>query len=295
MKKRLFPISIAVLAGLTLALLYVLSGATLATLPTAHAQGLPCPAQRPLLQGGNVITVCLSGGCDHTTIQDAVDAASDHDVIKVASGMYTDIHARAGITQVAYINKSRKRYKAQQVKLDILASRVANRMCREACENNFRGHWNMRGEKPYHRYALAGGLDHVAENASAKWSSREFDKNLAIYADFMKQAHDRFMAEKAPRDGHKRNCIRKQHNFVGLGTYLYKNQFRYYEEFIDHTSPADAHAVELMYDPQTSGGLLIALGGDELGVFESAMSRAGERFWVVGRVVPEGPHALVLI
>ena len=56
------------------------------------------------------------------------------------------------------------------VKLDILASRVANKMCREAAENNFIGHWNLAGEKPYHRYAFAGGYDHVSENAFGEWS-----------------------------------------------------------------------------------------------------------------------------
>jgi hypothetical protein len=39
-------------------------------------------------------------------VQDAVDAASDDDVIKVAAGTYTDIHARTGVTQVVYIDKS---------------------------------------------------------------------------------------------------------------------------------------------------------------------------------------------
>ncbi|HUV07725.1 MAG TPA: CAP domain-containing protein, partial [Spirochaetia bacterium] len=137
------------------------------------------------------------------------------------------------LVQLVYINKSRARYKAPPVRLDILASRVANRMCREASENNFRGHWNMRGEKPYHRYAFAGGLDHVSENASSRWSSAPFEKTLSNYVIFMAKGHDQFMAEQAPNDGHKRNCIDKEHNYVGLGAYIHNNQFRYYEEFID--------------------------------------------------------------
>jgi len=34
----------------------------------------------------------------------------------------------------------------QEVKLDILASRVANQMARKSAENNFTGHWNLAGE-----------------------------------------------------------------------------------------------------------------------------------------------------
>ncbi len=49
----------------------------------------------------------------------------------------------------------------------------------------------------------------------------------------MNSAHQQFMNEQAPYDGHKKNCINKFHNFVGIGHYLTENQFRYYEEFID--------------------------------------------------------------
>jgi hypothetical protein len=62
----------------------------------------------------------LSGGCDYTSIQAAVDAADDGDVIKVAAGIYTDVHRRPSpdgsnygygggpdiITQVVYISKT---------------------------------------------------------------------------------------------------------------------------------------------------------------------------------------------
>jgi len=41
------------------------------------------------------------------------------------------------------------------------------------------------------------------------------------------------MAETAPNDGHKVNCINPIHNFVGLGVAVTQNEFRYYEEFID--------------------------------------------------------------
>ena len=63
------------------------------------------------------MTVCPAGPphCDHAVIQDAVDAANDGDVIKVATDVYTDVHSRpsppgyagpAVITQVVYISKT---------------------------------------------------------------------------------------------------------------------------------------------------------------------------------------------
>ncbi|HNW57254.1 MAG TPA: hypothetical protein PLR88_01185 [Bacteroidales bacterium] len=137
------------------------------------------------------------------------------------------------LMQVESINISRKKYKAGPVRLDILASRVANKMCREAAEKKFIGHWNTAGEKPYHRYAFAGGHDHISENAFGQWTSGNYAISSASITSMMKTGHGTFMSEKAPYDGHKKTIIDKTHNFVGIGYYLSEKQFRYYEEFID--------------------------------------------------------------
>ena len=52
--------------------------------------------------------VCPAGPptCDHATIQEAVDAAGEGDVIKVAAGAYTDVNNQGGLAQVAYISKT---------------------------------------------------------------------------------------------------------------------------------------------------------------------------------------------
>ena len=137
------------------------------------------------------------------------------------------------IDQLEIINKSRKRSNAPLVKLDILASRVANKMCRESAENEYLGHWNMAGEEPYLRYAFAGGYDHVSENAYGEWSSDNYSVSSQVISSLMKKGHEKFMAERAPDDGHKVNILDKSHNFAGIGFFLSGKQFRYYEEFID--------------------------------------------------------------
>ncbi len=148
---------------------------------------------------------------------------------------YKDSEAalRLKLEQLDLINTSRKKFKAGPVKLDILASRVANKMCKEAAENEFVGHWNTAGEKPYHRYAFAGGYDHVSENAFGEWSSGNYEISNAKIRSMMMTGHGKFMAERAPNDGHKKTIINKMHNFVGIGYYLEGKQFRYYEEFLD--------------------------------------------------------------
>jgi uncharacterized protein YkwD len=137
------------------------------------------------------------------------------------------------VEQLDVINKSRKINNAPAVKLDILASRVANKMAREAAENEYLGHWNLAGEEPYLRYGFSGGYDHVSENAYGEWSSGTYFVSSQVISSMMKKGHGKFMAERAPDNGHKMNIVDKSHNFVGIGYYLNGKQFRYYEEFID--------------------------------------------------------------
>ena len=153
---------------------------------------------------------------------------------------------------IEYINQSRERYGVQKLELDILASRVANKMSSEAAENDFKGHWNLRGEKPYHRYAVAGGVDHVSENAAAIWSSSNLLNIYTTAVNSMKQAHDQFMAELPPNDGHKKTVIEKDHNYVGLGYAIIGNQFRYYEEYIDRYIGVHLEKIILNKNEETS-------------------------------------------
>lgn len=137
------------------------------------------------------------------------------------------------IDQLNVINRSRRKYRATPVKLDILASRLANKMCKEAALNKYVGHWNLKGEKPYHRYAFAGGLDHISENASGQMTTGRFNNSPEAIAERMAEDHGSFMSERKPNDGHKQTVIDKKHNYVGLGFYTTDNQFRYYELYID--------------------------------------------------------------
>ncbi len=145
----------------------------------------------------------------------------------------SDQMLRLKIQQLARINTSRKKHKAPPVELDILASRVGNKIALEGSQKKFMGHFNTHGESPYIRYALAGGLDHVKENAASISANQKLpveDDDLLAY---MKTNHEAFMAERKPNDGHKQNCIDPHHTHVGLGIGWENNEFRYYEEFID--------------------------------------------------------------
>jgi hypothetical protein len=137
------------------------------------------------------------------------------------------------LTHLNYLNAERKKNKVGALKLDILASRVANKMAKEAGKNHFVGHVSLDGLKPYQRYAFAGGKDHVSENASGYWTSSDGKTDSATTQKWMKLQHDGFMKEVAPNDAHKKNCLDKFHTHVGIGFYMTAKDFFYYEEYID--------------------------------------------------------------
>ncbi len=74
---------------------------------------LPGDPPRMAIAQAAELRVCLSG-CIYSTIQAAVDAAGDGDIIKVAAGVYTDVQGRPRndisatgvVTQVVYISKT---------------------------------------------------------------------------------------------------------------------------------------------------------------------------------------------
>ena len=106
MKTRRMLIPFALGLGLAGAVLWLLCGGTASVTATSEC--------RPLQAPGDIITVCLSGGCDYTSVQAAVDAANDGDVIKVAAGVYTDVHVCPRndvttigvVTHVVYVSKT---------------------------------------------------------------------------------------------------------------------------------------------------------------------------------------------
>ncbi len=97
--KRLF-VTLVLGLGLTLALLWCLgsqSPSAVAAPSAGHVEASNAPTAE--------LHVCPSG-CGYSSVQAAVDAAGNGDVIKVATGVYTGVQARGGMTQVVYISKT---------------------------------------------------------------------------------------------------------------------------------------------------------------------------------------------
>jgi len=131
------------------------------------------------------------------------------------------------------INKNRAKHGLKAVMLDILACRVASKTSSEAVKGKYFGHWNLRGEKPYLRYAFSGGFHHVSENASMIKTAFPEKKTYKNILKFIITAHMEMYNEIPPNDGHRKNILNSWHTHVGIGFSLIGNDFRYYELFLN--------------------------------------------------------------
>ena len=72
---------------------------------------------------------------------------------------------------------------------------------------------------------------------------------------------------------------------------LYRNR-DFYGASVSGT--AAAFVIDIIFDPQTSGGLLIAIDAADAGRFEEAAQEKGAAFWVIGEFVSE-PRGKILV
>ena len=75
---------------------------------------------------------------------------------------------------------------------------------------------------------------------------------------------------------------------------LFSNQ-HYYSSFVEQSPDADRRTVELMFDPQTSGGLLVSLAPEDVDSFCEGLARRGGTGRVIGRVAERGGHDIALV
>jgi parallel beta-helix repeat protein len=99
MRNKALSIALALGLGLTMMTLWLLGAKISSAVAAPEAERV-----RVSNAPDSEFHVCPSG-CPYNSIQAAVDAASDGDVIKVAAGTYTGVSTREGITQMVYLNK----------------------------------------------------------------------------------------------------------------------------------------------------------------------------------------------
>lgn len=146
----------------------------------------------------------------------------------LASG-YVETVPAAKAELLAIINEERKAHGARPLAYDLLGAKVGDEFCEDAARNRTSGHWDLAGRAPYLRWALAGGIDHHAQNFAAESrTGYQFAESPAV---LLKKMHALFMAEKPPDDGHRRTVLDPIWTHVGIGFAIVGGEMRMTEEY----------------------------------------------------------------
>jgi hypothetical protein len=138
---------------------------------------------------------------------------------------------------VRQINLDRRAAGLAPVEFDPLSSQVSDLHCQEMAARRYLSHWNLRGLLPYHRYHFAGGRDYIMENLSRMTvisnDPNPISTEPEAVQDHLLHAHSRFMDEKPPLDGHRKNILDPAHTHVGIGLAVVGAEFTTAQEFIN--------------------------------------------------------------
>lgn len=149
----------------------------------------------------------------------------------VEKGRWTDEQLPVAREQLLkMVNAERAGAGLSQLQLDDLACKVASDHAREMAERGFFSHWNSEGRTPFHRYALAGGIDGLQENVSAA----EDIESLTPYRilNDLRDMHQLMHDEAPPDDGHRKTILFPYHTHVGFGIALRNRSLRLDELYL---------------------------------------------------------------
>lgn len=154
------------------------------------------------------------------------------------------------------VNGERANAGLSQLRLDDLANQVAADHARDMAQGLFLSHWGSDGRKPYHRYAFAGGVEAVQENASAATNIQSLIP-ARVFTD-LRDMHASMMAEVPPGDGHRKTILFPFHTHVGFGVALNGYHLRLDEIFLARYIQLDAFPQAVRGDsPVTLSGRLL--------------------------------------
>ena len=142
---------------------------------------------------------------------------------------YDDARADQKRALFERINRDRTAAGLPVLRYEPRAALAGDAFCLDSALSGSWGHWDLGGRAPYLRWGLAGGVDHHAENVAVYSSSRgRIDRPLR---EVLLDAHEAMMAERPPRDGHRRTILDPLFTHLGIGLATVGGELRMTEEF----------------------------------------------------------------
>jgi selenide, water dikinase len=81
---------------------------------------------------------------------------------------------------------------------------------------------------------------------------------------------------------------------TGMLTSGDKTNREYVGADVEITNSVDENIVKLLFDPQTAGGMLIAIREDKVEPLLATLGKNYPNAQIIGRVVPPGPHSIIV-
>jgi uncharacterized protein YkwD len=173
------------------------------------------------------VALLLAGGSLAFAAREAGTVRRGPDRDRIA---YQEPHAREKAALVSRINEDRRAAGLPPVEYDLMAARVGDEFCAAQAASGVSGHWDTQGRGPHLRYALAGGVDFEAENFASR--TRYGGRITESVGQLLIEAHESFMSEKPPANGHKETILDAAFTHVGIGAAVQGGEFRMTEEFV---------------------------------------------------------------
>lgn len=153
-------------------------------------------------------------------------------------------YAAAQKFMLSLINRDRAKAGVSPVVLDDAASMAGLRHAQDMTAKGFTGHIGTDGSVPEQRYTESGGVHFVQENAACLFDgkARKLDRAPRFDPAKLAELQKMFMDEVPPKDGHRQNVLKPQHNRVGIGLAQPEgvNQPCLAQEFVDDYGSYDA-------------------------------------------------------
>jgi uncharacterized protein YkwD len=162
------------------------------------------------------------------------------------------------------INHDRRQNKVGKLRVDPLATQVADAFCQALAEAGSVSHYDSAGRAPYLRWAMAGGIAYHGENVSAYSSGAgTLDRDVA---SILPDLHASMMAEAPPDDGHRRLLLNAEFTAIGIGVAVKGGELRLCEELTRPTlewaevpSHAEAGRTAALLVQPASGWVVVAI------------------------------------
>gem|GEM_PF-6183445 len=114
------------------------------------------------------------------------------------------------------INADRRRLGLAALAMDSLATAVADSHCMESLRWGYSGDLDLRGLKPYHRYALTGGY-HALSTSFLSGTWRSFRTTAQRLLEVLVRTHERMLEGPSESNPYRTHLLSPEHNRCGIG------------------------------------------------------------------------------